>query len=258
MNGLQEMQDEPKNRYALILEHIFFNNYTEKATSIQFRRVEIVDAARELSIEVPKNIGDVIYSFRYRQAWPKSISDRAPAGKEWIIRPRGRSVYAFEAILPLDHSIDYRTIIEVPDSTPELIRMYAISDEQSMLSIVRYCRLIDIFTGITCFPLQSHLRTSIPKVGQIETDDIYLGIKSNGKQYILPVQAKGSSDQLSPIQIEQDIAMCEHKFPNLICKPIGVQTAKQELLALFEYEQTSDGLRIVERATFRLATKINT
>lgn len=251
------MSNSAKNRYARILEHIFFENYVEGESRFEFLRSEIVDAANKLSIEVPKNLGDVVYSFRYRQTWPKSITDKAPEGKQWVIRPKGRGAYSFEAVLPLDHSIDYGTIVEVPDATPELIRLYAVSDEQAMLSIVRYCRLVDIFTGITCFPLQSHLRTSVPRIGQIETDDIYIGVKRTGEKFILPVQAKGTHDQLSPIQIEQDVAMCHHKFPNLICKPIGVQTAKNELLALFEYENTADVIRIVERATFKLVSKIS-
>ena len=46
-----------------------------------------------------------------------------------------------------------------PDSTPGVIS-YALSDEQSLLATVRYNRLIDVFTGLTCYSLQNHLRTS--------------------------------------------------------------------------------------------------
>ncbi len=59
-----------------------------------------------------------------------------------------------------------------------------------MLSAVQYNRLLDIFTGITCFHLQSHIRTTIAGEGQIEVDGLYVGVDRDGTEYILPVEAK--------------------------------------------------------------------
>ena len=50
------------------------------------------------------------------------------------------------------------------------------NDEQALLAKIRYNRLIDIFTGITCYSLQNHLRTTVPNIGQVEIDEIYIGI----------------------------------------------------------------------------------
>ena len=49
---------------------------------------------------------------------------------------------------------------KIPDGTPSIVRKYSISDEQALLAIVRYNRLIDIFLGVTCYSLQNHLRTT--------------------------------------------------------------------------------------------------
>ena len=57
-----------------------------------------------------------------------------------------------------------------------------------MLARIRYNRLIDVFLGITSYSLQNHLRTSITGLGQVETDEIYVGIDKRGVQYIVPVQ----------------------------------------------------------------------
>ncbi len=81
--------------------------------------------------------------------------------------------------------------IKVPAATPGIIEKYALSDEQALLARLRYNRLIDIFTGITCYSLQNHLRTMIPELGQVETDEIYIGVDRQGAHYVLPVQAKG-------------------------------------------------------------------
>ncbi len=54
---------------------------------------------------------------------------------------------------------------KIPDSTPGIVMMYALSDEQALLARLRYNRLIDIFTAVTCYSLQNHLRTAVPNVG---------------------------------------------------------------------------------------------
>ena len=95
--------------------------------------------------------------------------------------------------------------------------MYALSDEQALLAKLRYNRLLDTFTGLTCYSLQNHLRTKVPNVGQVEVDEIYVGLDRKGAHYVLPIQAKGGNDQINIVQIEQDLAMCAAKFPALQC-----------------------------------------
>ncbi len=125
--------------------------------------------------------------------------------------------------------------IKIPDSTPSIVRKYSISDEQALLTIVRYNRLIDIFLGITCYSLQNHLRTTVVGIGQIETDEIYVGLDKKGRQFIIPVQAKGGSDKLGVTQIEQDLELCKQKYPELICRAIACQFITADVVAMFEF-----------------------
>lgn len=74
------------NRYTRIIELIFSKHYRAGAKEVPFERSAIVQASRELGIRLPKNLGDVLYSFRYRTALPESIVKTAPAGLEWIIK----------------------------------------------------------------------------------------------------------------------------------------------------------------------------
>lgn len=69
------------------------------------------------------------------------------------------------------------TATKVPDATPGIVAKYAFNDEQALLAKVRYNRLVDIFTGVTCYSLQNHLRTTVSEIGQVETDEIYVGEK---------------------------------------------------------------------------------
>ena len=84
-----------RNRYEQLIERIFLAHYNRGTTEVTFEREEIPAMAKRLGIEIPKNLGDLIYSFRYRVALPHSITHNAPKGKEWIIRPVGRSKYQF-------------------------------------------------------------------------------------------------------------------------------------------------------------------
>ncbi len=56
-------------------------------------------------------------------------------------------------------------------------------DEQALLARVRYNRLVDIFLGIRAYSLQIHLRTNVKSKGQIEIDEIYVGVDRHGSQY---------------------------------------------------------------------------
>jgi hypothetical protein len=103
---------------------------------------------------------------------------------------------------------------------------------------------IHIFLGVTCYSLQSHLRTTVPNTGQVETDEIYVGMSKGGEQYIIPVQAKGKTEQLGIVQIEQDFAVCEVKFPALICRPVAAQFVEDNLIALFEFERSEGEISI--------------
>lgn len=245
--------NSPQNRYTKIIEKIFFKYYQEGATEIPFEREDISRVAKELKIRLPKNLGDVLYSFRYRSALPDSVREKAPVGQEWIIRSRGRSNYAFIAthltiITPSEMMVETK----IPDATPVVISMYALSDEQALLAKIRYNRLVDIFTGITCYSLQSHLRTSVPKMGQVETDEIYIGIDKRGAHYVFPVQAKGGKDKLGIVQIEQDFAICADKFPALVCRPIAAQFMSNDVIVLFKFEMTDNGIAVSSEKHYRL------
>lgn len=141
---------------------------------------------------------------------------------------------------------------KIPDATPGIIAKYALNDEQALLAKLRYNRLIDIFTAITCYSLQNHLRTTVKEMGQIETDELYVGIDHKGIQYVFHVQAKGGSDQLNIVQIEQDFAMCSEKFQTLICIPIAAQFIAENLIALFSFEDGEKGVAISSEKHYRL------
>ncbi len=165
------------NRYSKLIESIFTQKYQSGVQEVVFKREDLVSTAAKLGIKLPKNLGDIIYSFRYRAALPESIRNYAPEGLEWVIRPVGQAKYKF-SLTAMPRIIPNALLSEtkVPDATPGIIVKYALNDEQGLLAKLRYNRLIDIFSGVTCYSLQNHLRTTVPDMGQVETDEIYVGV----------------------------------------------------------------------------------
>jgi hypothetical protein len=141
---------------------------------------------------------------------------------------------------------------KIPDATPGIIEKYALTDEQALLAKLRYNRLIDVFTGVTCYSLQSHLRTTVPGMGQVETDEVYVGVDRAGVHYVLPVQAKGGRDRQSVVQIEQDFALCRKKFPAMVCRPIAAQFMRGDLIALIELEVNGEEPAVLREKHYRL------
>lgn len=231
-------------------------------TALEFDRTVLDSMAHELGLEVAKNLGDLVYSFKYRRALPDAIIATAPEGLEWRVSNVGRARYRF--ILGRQFRVEPDSSLaetKVLDSTPGIIAKYALSDEQALLAKLRYNRLIDIFNGVTCYSLQNHLRTSVkvetdsPETMQIETDEIYVGVDRRGAHYVFPARAKGSNDKIAIQQIEQDVLLCQQKFKELICVLIAAQFMAGDVIVLFSFESSEDGMRKGSQRHYRLVAK---
>ena len=253
-----DVPEERMGRYDRIIVEIFKRHYQEGIVSFEFKRKEIEDIANEFGIKLPKNIGDNIYSYRFRKSLPDEITSTAPSGTEWIIELAGRGNYRFR-LCNISHIIPRSNLawIKIPDSTPEIIMKYALNDEQALLAKVRYNRLIDTFLGITTYSMQNHLRTTVKDIGQIEIDEIYVGLNRKGTQFIVPVQAKGGSDRVGIVQASQDILCCREKFPQLLCRPVAVQFMSENIIAMFELVQENNEIRVVDEKHYELVAADN-
>lgn len=245
--------EDKKAVYVKMIHRIFFDHWKEGLTEFVFERSEIEALKKEYKTEIPKNQGDLPYHFRFRYELPDAILATQPVGMEWVIELAGRAKYRFalakfNRVLPRE---DMATI-GVPDATPEIIRAYKLSDEQALLAIVRYNRLLDIFLGIATYSLQSHLRTTVKGMGQIEIDELYFGIDKRGCHYAVPVQAKGGSDKIGVVQAKQDIAWCNQKYPGIKCRAISVQFMSKDRIAMFELDVQDDQIKVIEERHYKL------
>ncbi len=222
--------------------------------AFEFARDELFMAAAELGLDAPKNVGDVLYAYRYRRTLPQRILDAAPPGKEWAILPAGRARYRFQptANAWIEPRKGLRTV-RVPEATPEIVAASALGDEQALLAKIRYNRLIDTFLGITAYSLQNHLRTTVGELGQIEIDELYVGVDRHGAQYVMPVQAKGGDDRVGYVQTWQDLRFCAERFPCHEAIAVSAQFVDADRIALFHLSIAEDGeLEIVDERHYML------
>lgn len=126
---------DEKSIYSQIIETIFFSRYKMGAREVDFEREDIVKVSKKLGIASPKNLGDVVYSFRYRKALPEKVQEQAGESEMWIIRPAGRAKYRFVLVpnRPLVPN-DNLTVTKVPDATPGIVAKYSFNDEQALLA----------------------------------------------------------------------------------------------------------------------------
>ena len=248
-------------KYDDIIAAVFAANFKAKARVIPITRNELARACETLGFPLIKNLGDIPYSYRFRRELPDSIKNSAPKGAEWIIVGSGVGKYEFRLASPakIAPSRD-RQKIKIPDATPEIVRKYAPgTDEQALLTKVRYNRLVDLFTGLTCYSIQNHLRTTVDGIGQIEIDEIYLGLSKKGAHYVIPCQAKSPGDRFGIVQVMQDMEFCKKRYPNAICKPIALQFLGESDLAILELAVDFDAdiykLSVVEERHYQLTSK---
>ncbi len=248
-------------KYEQIIEWVFRQNYQPDHVRVHFDREELVRASDALELERVKNLGDIPYTFRFRRELPPGIQHTAPEGAEWIIVGAGVGEYQFRLASPgkIQPTLHIKPI-QVPDATPEIVRHYAPgTDEQALLTRARYNRLVDIFTGITCYSIQNHLRTTVSNIGQVEVDEIYVGINKRGTHFVLPCQAKSPGDRFGIVQVMQDIALCQERYPNALCKPIALQFTDENSVAILELDVREDEemlkLNIVEEKHYELVPR---
>lgn len=245
-------------KYEQVIRKVFRDGHRPDAIRVPFTRRELEDAHEGLRLRMTSNIGDIVYTYRFRRELPGEIQQTAPPNAEWIITSIGVGLYEFRLaspgkIVPSEN----RSMVKVADATPEIVRLYAPGrDEQALLARARYNRLVDIFSGVTCYSIQNHLRTTVPNIGQIEVDEVYVGVNKRGTHFVLPCQAKSPGDSFGIVQVMQDAALCAERYPNAICRPIALQFTDDNDVAMLELavEEKDEvfSLRVIDEKHYML------
>jgi hypothetical protein len=227
--------------YVPILLKIFRKSYVDGAIAVTFTLDDVRNAAIELGITI-RNPADLVYRMRSRTVLPKEILDLG----FYVLRQSGRGRYVLEKAST--------TIIELPDNQPQgtldltplpvrrlLPEKVAEFDEQALLTVVGYCKILDHFTGLTNFRLRSHVRKSVPGIGQAELDEISVAVvyREDETPVIIPVEAKAVADAINRVQINTMVAFCRHYFPGNELRPIAIKVDYDSIVHIVEFNATT-------------------
>jgi hypothetical protein len=97
----------------------------------------------------------------------------------------------------------------------------------------------------------------VTDVGQIEVDEIYLGVNKRGAHFVIPCQAKSPGDRFGIVQVMQDILLCQEKFPSAICRPVALQFQGINEVAILELAISKEAdmlrLNVVDEKHYKLS-----
>jgi hypothetical protein len=262
------MADGPKKRalqahglrskvYGPILLDIFRARWRQGASSVLFTLDDVRNAADRLGLEA-RNPADLIYRMRSRTILPKEILDKG----FFILRAIGRGQYQFEKgsstiFEPLDSEIT-----EALDITPLPVRRLlpenlSDMDEQAILTVASYCKVFDHFSGLQVYRLRSHVRKSVPGVGQAELDAIEVGVALSDEEMpiVFPIEVKAAADALNRVQVFNMIQYSRHHFPGLVIRPLAVKVDDDSVLHIMEFNAVTKAadLKIVKSGSYLLA-----
>lgn len=204
---------------------------------IPFDREDLQRAMDELDINV-RNVPDIPYAYRSRRSLPDQIEQY---GYNAIILDDtiegADATYLFtkrEQLIHIPNTVDGRHQTSVAD-LPEPVRNYIGKDEQGVLTQVRYTGLLDDFTGLNAYHLQSHMRMRVNN-REAELDDLYVGVDEEGNHHALAVEAKGVGETLNKNQLIRNTRGIEQKsqYPDSV-QTLAVKLDDDGYFYLFEF-----------------------
>jgi hypothetical protein len=233
---------DQETKYDQLLTSLFKKKWKPSLTEVPFSKDEVIDLARALGLRI-KNLADVIYTYRSRRPMPEAIRRSG----NWLIAARGSGLYAFvkvigETTVSIPASLK---VYSIPYAVPEIVAQNLVRDEQGLLTIVRYNRILDVFTGLACFHLQSHIRTHVAGHGQVEIDELYVGVDKDGQGFVLPIEAKEEKEKLGLDKAVALTLFAHARFPRLICRPIGIMRRGLHLFDCIEFEPAEELSKVV-------------
>ncbi|MGI0013929.1 MAG: hypothetical protein ACREBU_10890 [Nitrososphaera sp.] len=227
------VEESEIREYDRVILELFRRLYKEGATQLPFSKRDIEHVAADLQLAI-RNLPDITYTYR---------SGRSPLPLEilkyghWAIDGAGKSKYVFIKMsrAPYFDLPDDMDRTPIPDATPQIVLEYQSNDEQALLARVRYNRLVDTFTGLTTYQLQGHFRTTIPRIGQVEIDDLYLGVNEDGEWSAIPVEAKVGNELLGVVQVRALTLFAKNRFSGLRVRPLGIKALLDGTLLFVEF-----------------------
>lgn len=241
--------------YDRVIIEMFRRVYKSNIDLLPFAKDKLVQVCQELDIVI-NNVPDIPYHYRTGRS---DLPDEILNTGNWVIEGAGKGKYAFIRLkrAPYIHVPDDLYVTEIPEATPDIVLKYGGMDEQAMLTRIRYNRLVDTFLSLTAYHLQGHVRSSVQDIGQVEVDDLYVGVDTAGEWYVIPIEAKsvGPKERLGVIQIRQMTLFARQHYGDLTLRPIGIKPLDDGSYVFLEFDDETEleAISVKRYARYKLA-----
>ncbi|MDN7604926.1 hypothetical protein [Burkholderia gladioli] len=242
--------------YVPVMRHIFNGKFAPGVTVIEFTLDEVRQACADLGIQA-RNAADVIYRMRARTKLPAEVL----AAGFYILRQVGRGKYRLEQGESTIMDVPDHAIIDALDITPLPVRRLfpeklSEIDEQGLLAVISYCKLLDHFTSLQVYRLRSHVRKSVAGIGQAELDEIDVGVALRDDEIpvIFPIEAKAADEAVNRVQISAMVQYCREYFPGHEVRPLAIKLDYASVIHFLEFNDAVEPaeLKILRSGGYRL------
>ena len=230
--------DADLKEYDQVIVELFRRLHSKGERRLAFSKKDVERVVADLGLEI-RNIPDIAYTYRTgRSTLPAEVLRTG----HWAIDGAGKGKYVFVKLnrspyLDLPEDMEKIALL---DATPQILLKFQSSDEQALLARIRYNRLVDTFVGLTAYQLQGHFRTTVRALGQVEIDDLYLGVNEDGHWAVLPVEAKVGVERLGVVQVRALSLFAKQQFPDLKARPLGIKLLDDGTLLFVEFNDQTD------------------
>jgi hypothetical protein len=243
--------------YTPILLAVFRRNYVEGATAVEFTLEELRAELAQAGLQA-RNLADLVYRMKSRTVLPEEITSKGFR----ILEIRGRGRYALTVGESTLIAYPDRTeIVDVHDRTPYAVRRlladdFGNTDEQGLLSVLRYNDVFSHFLRVQVSHLKGHVRKSVPGQGQVEVDDVHVALSGglDDPLILIPVEAKAKDEPVNRVLIAMQVKYAHYAFPGLVVRPLTVKLFADGVVLLMEFNPSTEPaeLAIVKSAYYQM------
>ena len=237
------------------VDYLMKNNFINSLTPISFERTDILEICAKEFGKAPKNLGDIIYSLRYRLDYLSTYDYLLEKDYTWTLLSTGIGKYELSPLKKLRiPSLESEDIIYIKDNTPKHIHELRPLNDQSLLMKIIQNDILNEFLQDDLVFLQAHHKVNLQNWGQAEIDGI---LASNYSPHLYLVEVKGYTEVIAWPQMIQLKMYAQQNHSDTPFTPLFIQSHKDWSFSVVQFDYTNSFPRVKKFKRFMFTNMMN-
>lgn len=248
MVKLKKSNKEAKAKF--FIDYLMKNSFVDSLTPISFERTDILDVCKNEFGEAPKNLGDIVYSLRYRLDYLSNYDYLLEKDYTWTLLSTGIGQYELAPLKKLRlPNLESENVLYVDDQTPAHIHKLRPLNDQSLLMKVIQNGILNEFLQDDLMFLQAHHKVNLNNWGQAEIDGI---LASNNSSHLYLIEVKGYTEVIGWPQMIQLKMYAQQNHPDVLFTPVFIQSHRDWSFSVvqFDYKNSFPKVKKYQRFMF--------